>query len=881
MKIYFKKRIQFLDHMALIGFGLAVLYWLLESLVYVMLHNDIGFFQRITGPDFNDLLTRLLVLSFFAIFGSHAQFTINQRKVAEAAMRISEEKHRTIIESIEDGYYEVNSEGLLMFCNTALAKITGHPKDKMMGQDIGTFLGKENAAKLFQTFKSLSQQETEVNELDWSFTHTDDSERYIETSISLIKDSKGNVDGFRGLLRDVTRRKLAEALYQEKLTAEASSRSKSEFLANMSHEIRTPLNSIIGLIELTLETDLSSEQREDLGVVISAAYSLLSLINDILDFSKIEAGKLELEELPFNLREFIGESLRIIASKAHEKGLELACRVNKDIPEIVIGDPSRVRQVILNLVGNAVKFTEKGEIILSVEFEEAADSPYHLLFSVKDTGIGIPREKQESVFGAFAQADGSTTRKYGGTGLGLAVSSQLVQLMNGRIWVESPVSLGHVTSTGDAAGPGSSFYFSAHFKAPSRLEKPESAGPQIDMRKLATLVIDDNKSNLEIMLEMLESWHMSPMGASTIADAQSLILKSIQYGPLFDHIIVDSDMPVLDGFSLVRWIREQNVMYSNIIMMITSSKLRNQAEVDALNIKSFVVKPVRPSDLLDAVISTVVADETPHEQCETPVEKRPQANESRLRILVAEDTLFNQKFIARLLERWGHQATIVQNGIEALETFSKEAFDLILMDVQMPEMDGFEATARIRQIEKDQGRHIPIIAMTAHAMKGDRERCLEAGMDDYVPKPISSDTLLNSIKALVPRQDKPDTKENVMTLNAQPAFDKKMLLKAFDDDWDFLKEIIEMFIADYPKMLKEIEDAIDTKDAPTLQRTAHALKGMLGNFQVQTAVQKAFALEKMGEKAAFDQTREIFTQLSDELNTLEKLFLDVVKEDVN
>ncbi len=870
-----------MDHMALIGLGLAVLYWLIESLMYVMLNNNVSFFQRVIGPDFNDLLTRLLVLSFFAIFGSHAQFTINQRKTAEAAMRISEEKYRTIIESIEDGYYEVNSAGLLTFCNTSLTKITGHPKQRMMDQDIRTFLGEENAAKLFQTFESLAQQKTEVNELDWSFTHKDGSERHIETSLSLIRDSKAEVTGFRGLLRDVTKRKLAEALYQEKLTAEASNRSKSEFLANMSHEIRTPLNSIIGLIELTLETNLSSEQREDLGVVISAAYSLLSLINDILDFSKIEAGKLELEEVPFNLREFIGESLRIVASKAHEKCLELAYRVNKDIPEIVIGDPSRVRQVILNLVGNAVKFTEKGEIILAVEFEETDDSPYHLLFSVKDTGIGIPREKQESVFGAFAQADGSTTRKYGGTGLGLAVSSQLVQLMNGKIWVESPVSLGHITSAGDTVGPGSSFYFSAHFKPPSRLEKPEMIGPHIGLRNQTALVVDDNKSNLEIILGMLESWHMSPIGAATIADAQSLILKSIQSGPLFDHIIVDSDMPVLDGFSLVRWIREQNIIDSKIIMMVTSSKLRNQVDVDALNVKSFIVKPIRPSDLLDAVVSTVAEDETPHEQHETPSEKRLQAGEGRLRVLVAEDTLFNQKFISRLLERWGHQATIVQNGVEALATFSKGSFDLILMDVQMPEMDGFEATAGIREIEKEQGRHIPIIAMTAHAMKGDRERCLAAGMDDYVPKPISSDALHNSIKTLMSRQDKPDTEENTMTLNAQPAFDKKTLLKAFDNDWDFLKEIIEMFVADYPKMLQEIEGAIDAKDAPTLQRTAHALKGMLGNFQVETAVQKAYTLEKMGGAATFDQTKEIFTQLSDELDTLERMFLDIDREDAN
>ena len=732
-----------MDHMALIGFGLAVLYWLLESLVYVMLHNDVAFIQRMTGPEFNDLLARLLVLSFFAIFGSHAQFTINQRRNAEAAMRISEEKYRTIIESIEDGYYEVNPEGLLTFCNSALTIITGHSKQEILNSPIETFLGSDNAEKLLNTFELLSQKKSEINELNWSVAQADGSKRYLETSISLIINSKGEHTGFRGLLRDVTRRKLAEAMYQEKLAAEAASKSKSEFLANMSHEIRTPLNSIIGLVELTLDTDLSAEQREDLSVVSAAAYSLLSIINDILDFSKIEAGKLELEAIPFNIREFIGESLKIIAAKAHEKGLELSHRVQKDIPDIVKGDPSRLRQIILNLVGNAVKFTEKGEIVLTAEFEESGGNPYHLLFSVKDTGIGIPSEKHESIFGAFAQADGSTTRKYGGTGLGLAVSSQLVRLMNGRIWVESPVAMNHITSAGDTAGPGSAFFFSAHFAPPSLGKDVEGLQPGIPI------------------------------------------------------------------------------------------------------------------------------------QTKTKQEGTPEAAGNALRILVAEDTGFNQKFIRRLLEKRGHRATIVSNGNDAVDKFAAGTYDLILMDVQMPEIDGFEATAKIRDIEKKDGGHIPVIALTAHAMKGDRERCLAAGMDDYVPKPISPDALFNTIGALVPRTDTLETEKEAIKLETPPAFDKKALLEAFDGDQDFLKEIIEMFVADTPKMLKDIQAAIDAKDAVTLQRTAHALKGMVGNFQAETAVEKAYALEKMGQNAALEMAEPVFAELSNLVAELEKSLMDV------
>ena len=436
-------------------------------------------------------------------------------------MRESEEKYRTIIESIEDGYYEFNALGVLTFCNSSLGEILGHSKHDIIDKDILSILAPENGQLMMQTFKAISHDETAPSdELTWSFNKIDGSQGYLETTLSLIKAPNGKIIGFRGFLRDITRRKLAEAMYQEKLAAEAASRSKSEFLANMSHEIRTPLNSIIGLVELSLDSNLTADQREDLNVVISAAHALLSLINDILDFSKIEAGKLELEAIPFNLREFLGESLRIVAAKAHEKNLELAYRVDPDVPEMIVGDPSRVRQIVLNLIGNAVKFTDKGEIVLEVGLKTAGQDPYHLVFSVRDTGIGIPEEKQESIFGAFAQADGSTTRKYGGTGLGLAVSKQLVTLMNGHIWIESPVSAGQITSGGDAVGPGSAFHFTAHFKQPVMAGEPKTHKPSIDISETKALVVDDNLSNLEIIMEMMESWHLSPIGTTTPGKAK-------------------------------------------------------------------------------------------------------------------------------------------------------------------------------------------------------------------------------------------------------------------------------------------------------------------------------------------------------------------------
>jgi len=875
-----KKRL--MDHMALIGFGLAIFYWLFEALVYALLPNNISFLQRLVGPEFNDLLTRFLVLSFFAIFGSHAQFTINQRKIAEAAMRQSEEKYRTIIESIEDGYYEFNREGRLTFCNSSLSRILDQPRHNIIGQDIHAILGPEYGQKMMQAFLDVYQnQTTHTKELEWSFRQRDGVRKYLETSLSLVINTKGDVTGFRGLLRDVTRRKLAEALYREKLSAEAASRSKSEFLANMSHEIRTPLNSIIGLIELTLDSDLSDEQREDLNVVISAAYALLSLINDILDFSKIEAGRLELEYIPFNLPEFIGESLRILAAKAHEKHLELAYRVDPAVPNIVVGDPSRVRQIILNLVGNAIKFTDQGEIVVTVEPETGSQNPYHLAFSIRDTGIGIPKEKQESIFGAFSQADGSTSRKYGGTGLGLAVSKQLVTLMNGRIWIESPISIGHLLAQNNEVGPGSAFHFSAHFRpAPEETQKADGI-PDINIKGKKALVVDDNLSNLEITMELMESWDMAPIATTSAQKAKEILKNLRQTGSPYELILIDSDMPDEDGFSLVKWLQKQDALELKTILMLTSLRNRQQVNLENLHVSAIITKPVRPSDLLDAIIKALFQSEEQTKSTIEAAEPTTTQPQMALNVLVAEDTPFNQKFISRLLGKWGYTAEIVDNGLKAVAAVSAAGYDIILMDVQMPEMDGFEATAKIRELEAQKGSHTPIIAMTAHAMKGDRERCLEAGMDDYVPKPISSEALANAIRNLIKDKPQPIEKEDTVDEDTQPFFDKDALLKAFDNDMEFLKEVIDMFIADYPDMLKNITTAIESKDAPGLQRTAHALKGMLGNFQAESSAQKAYALEKMGSNGQLENAADIYRQLSAELDSLERMFLDISRETMN
>ncbi|MBW1700630.1 MAG: response regulator [Deltaproteobacteria bacterium] len=854
------------DHLVLIGLGLAIGYWILESFMLVMLSNDVSFLQSLLGYDFNETLTRLLVLCFFMIFASHAQFTVTQRKQADEALRQSEIKYRTIIESIQDGYFEVDTFGNFNFLNDSVCKIFGYSRDYLMSKNIRQFMDKLDVGKVNAAFDNAYKTKDGIGTFDFTLVRPDKSERFVEASVSLIKDSKSKTLGFRGILRDITKRKKAEALQRAKIAAEAANRSKSEFLANMSHEIRTPLNSIIGLVELVLDTDLDSDQREDLNVVLSSSHALLSVINDILDFSKIEAGKLDLEKSTFNLKDLLGESLRIMAIEAHEKGLELAYNVAHDIvSNLLVGDPARFRQVLLNLVGNAIKFTEEGEVVVYVKEEAHTDSEVLLKFSVKDTGIGIPDEKKEIIFSPFDQADGSTSRKYGGTGLGLAVSSQLVDLMGGRIWVESE------------PGSGSTFYFTARFKF--QPDDGITADPlaDLDIQGMKVLVVDDNTSSREIIMEMFEGWQMFPVSASSCDEAKKILGQANRSRSWFELILVDYDMPESDSISLVRWINNQKKLHGNIIMMLTSSSIQRKLDLQNLGVKATVNKPVGSADMLNAVIVALGFREPHVEPTSKMHERILSMHYPSLRILVAEDTPFNQKFISRLLERWGHQAFVVNNGQMAVKAFLREKYDLVLMDIQMPDMDGFEATAEIRKLEKKTGRHTPIIALTAHAMKGDRERCLEAGMDEYVSKPISPDALQASINSLMSNQTN-DVAAPESINKKPPSFNKDALLKAFEHDVNFFKEIVDMFVNDYPPMITSIQDALKEKDADKLKRTAHALRGMSRNFQAESAARTALGLEKMGRQGKFDGADQACDLLAQELSGLKKILLDMVEE---
>ena len=790
---------------------------------------------------------------------------VAERKQAEQSLEERTQFLNSLIENSPIGIAAIDPNQLIQMCNPAFERLFHYSRQSLQGKRLSDLVSSPEVREEVDSNRA-DLEKGKGSHLVTRRRRADGTLIDVEAfSVPLFTDGKFN--GALILYQDIAERKRAEeALLRAKDAAEAASRAKSEFLANMSHEIRTPMNGIIGMTELALDTDLTAEQRDYLGMVKTSANSLLTVVNDILDFSKIEAGKLDLDPTDFPFQHTVGETLKTLAFRAHQKRLELAWRVAPDVPLYLKGDVGRLRQILVNLVGNSVKFTEHGEIVVSVNKESEDAKSVFLHFQVRDTGIGIARDKQQIVFDAFTQADTSASRKYGGTGLGLAITSRLVALMGGKLWLESEV------------GRGSTFHFTCRFGFADSIPQRESADPDA-IRNLPVLVVDDNDTNRRILVEMLSTWGMKPASVNSGPAALAALERASGEGRPFRLVIADMQMPHMDGCALTKEIRKSPAFGTVPVLMLSSNGQSDEApRCRKLAISAYLMKPAQPSDLFDAILTAFSKPPLAEPaQGIAPGTLVAAIATDRLRILLAEDNPVNQRLAITLLQKRGHTVIPTGNGKEAIAALERETVDLVLMDVQMPVMDGFEAIRSIRAREQSTGAHIPIIALTAHAMKGDREKCLAVGADDYVSKPIRTADLLaamdraRTLKIETPSkiESSPEPTPAAPASESAPrVFDIKDALDRVEGDRDLLEEIARIFMGECPGNMDAIRKALFAGDARLLERLAHTIKGAAANLSAAAVSAAAFKLEKLAAADNLAEARESAEKLQMEIGRL-------------
>ncbi|MCC7418672.1 MAG: response regulator [Planctomycetaceae bacterium] len=813
---------------------------------------------------------------------------VTAARKANEEIQLREEMNRAILATAHEAFVTIDRDSVIRQWNEQAERTFGWPAAEAIGRTLTeTIIPPEFVEahrRGIERFYQTGEGPVLNRRLELTARHRDGREFPIE--ITIMPVWLGNSYLFAAFVHDISEQKQAQRELQlARERAEAASLAKSEFLANMSHEIRTPMNAIIGMTELVLDTSLNPAQREYLTMVQESGEALLSVINDILDFSKIESGRFDLDHAPFDLRDLLGDTMKALAVRAHRKGLELACHVDANVPKILIGDRHRLRQIVVNLVGNAVKFTDAGEVVLDVSCQESSPQRVTLHVLVQDTGIGVSPDKQKIIFQAFEQADDSSTRRFHGTGLGLAICARLVDLMGGRIWVESD------------GQNGSTFHFTAQFDVGVARPEPARSEREALLHGVRALVVDDNRTNCRILEEVLRTWEMKPVTATSGKGALEALRRERAAGVPFDLVLMDGHMPDMDGFAVVEEIRGDAELSDIGVVMLTSSGFRDAARCQRLGIGACLTKPAKQSELFDAVCDCLGAARLPNE----PESSIPDLDEYRiapLRILLAEDNVVNQRLAQGLLEPRGHLLTIVGNGEEAVRAWEAGAFDLILMDVQMPAMDGLDATRTIRRREATLGTHIPIVAMTAHAIKGDRERCLEAGMDEYIAKPVRPRELYSLLQRLmggharsagfsgngsenpaaqapldgaadsaVERRESPPP-DHAVDGAAAPSFDWEQSRKRSALNEEVFEELAGLFVTQYPQLMGEIHEALESGDAAKARRAAHTLKGSESVFLGPMGDSMVWKLESAAKEGDLEGARRLVPEVQAEAERL-------------